>query len=134
VAGNENEGESGDARRTRHVTARRTPFAAGGVGGVATQVGTWLRSISVGPAPERSLGGLFGRISPVFIVEVGVHTGDALIGGMGRKPEMVSLWSLDAGELRSERRSRMDGVDMWCTRAKVVALILTSLDTSSQEA
>lgn len=101
--GNEAEGDSGEGGwRTTDVTDRRT-FFGGGVGGVATQVGSTRKSRWSGAesGAENSLG-VEGIISPVVIVVVGVHTGDALIGGMGRKPEMVRRWSVDGeGNLRS---------------------------------
>lgn len=115
-----------------HVTARRI-FLAGGVGGVAIQVGTCTSRCSAS-ASERSLGVLVCRISPVFIVDVGVQTGDALIEGMGRKPQIVSLWSLEDGEWRKARRSRRDPEEVMVAKAergrvqksgKFVALFLT---------
>jgi hypothetical protein len=71
--------------RTR-VTERRTFPRAGGVGGVAIQVGSARKSSSGAEDCEDVI-----SEAGVCIVVVGVHTGEALIGGIGRNPHIVSL-------------------------------------------
>lgn len=87
---------------------------AGGVGGVAIQVGRTRKRRWSSSLPWCSFGVVEAIISPVCKVVVGVQTGDALIGGMGMKPEMVSLVRSGEGDgwrwaLRSRREEDMVG-------------------------
>jgi hypothetical protein len=106
-AGNEMEGESGEGGgRTAQVTDRRM-FLIGGVGGVAIQVGRtrerrWSEALLVPVVAAENF-------SAACMVEVGVQTGDALIGGIGRKPDIVSLSSGDGEGWRKDLRSRIEG-------------------------
>jgi len=114
-AGNEAEGETSgeDGRRVVQAAERRTSFC-GGVGGVDIHVGG--DRISLG---DNSSEGVLGAVvkSPVLADEtslsssdsesrpraredmlvVGVQTGEAIIEGRGRKPQLVGRLLLDTG-------------------------------------